>query len=242
MIMSEVPTIPSMIHWQRDRDGGTQVIDAIFFDVGGTILDESREFETWADWFGVPRHTFSAVFGAVIARGLDYRETFRVFRPGFDLAAERERRAAAGKPESFGEEDLYPDARPCLTSLKDQGLFVGLAGNQPARAETILRALDLPVDVIGTSDGWGVEKPSPAFFERVIREGGGDASSILYVGDRPDNDVRPAKEAGMKTCLIRRGPWGHILNIPAVSEQCLFRIDSLDELPSLVAKHNAASG
>lgn len=218
------------------------MIEAIFFDVGGTILDESREFQTWADWLGVPRHMFSAVFGAVIARGLDHRETFRVFRPGFDLATERERRAAAGKPESFGEEDLYPDARPCLTSLKDQGLFVGLAGNQPARAETILRALDLSVDVIGTSDGWGVEKPSPAFFERVIREGGGDASSILYVGDRPDNDARPAKEAGMKACLIRRGPWGYILDIPAVSEQCLFRIDSLNELPSLVAKHNAASG
>ena len=231
-----------MIRWQRDPDGGTQVIDAIFFDVGGTILDESREFETWADWLGVPRHTFSAVFGAVIARGLDYQETFRAFRPDFDLAAELELRAAADKPESFGEEDLYPDARPCLTSLKDQGLFVGLAGNQPAHAETILRALDLSADVIGTSHGWGVQKPSPAFFERVIREGGGDASSILYVGDRPDNDARPAKEAGMKTCLIRRSPWGHILDIPAVSEQCLFRIDSLDELPSLVAKHNAASG
>ncbi|PZG19121.1 haloacid dehalogenase [Micromonospora craterilacus] len=216
------------------------MIDAVFFDVGGTILDESREFETWADWFGVPRHTFSAVFGAAIARGLDWQEPFRVFRPGFDLAAERERRAAAGKPESFGEEDLYPDARPCLASLKDQGLFVGLAGNQPTHAETILRALDLPVDVIGTSDGWGVAKPSPAFFERVVREGGGDAASILYVGDRPDNDVRPATEAGMETCLIRRGPWGHILDMPTVSEQCLFRIDSLDELPNLIAKHNAA--
>ncbi|MBG0561463.1 HAD hydrolase-like protein [Actinoplanes aureus] len=30
-------------------------------------------------------------------------------------------------------------------------------------------------------------------------------SSIRYVGDRPDNDVRPAEDAGMKTCLIRRG-------------------------------------
>ncbi|MBO4205775.1 HAD family hydrolase [Micromonospora echinofusca] len=216
------------------------MIRAVLFDVGGTILDESREFETWADWLGVPRHTFSAVFGAVIARGLDYQETFRTFRPDFDLAAEIERRAAAGRPESFGEEDLYPDARPCLTSLKDQGLFVGLAGNQPAHAETMLHALDLSVDVIGTSYGWGVEKPSPAFFERVVREGGGDASAILYVGDRPDNDARPARAAGMKTCLIRRSPWGHILDLPAVSEQCLFRIDSLDELPSLVAKHNAA--
>ncbi len=106
-------------------------------------------------------------------------------------------------------------------SLKDQGLFVGLAGNQPAHAEATLRALDLPVDVIGTSHGWGVAKPSPAFFERVVAAGGGDASSILYVGDRPDNDVRPALEAGMKTCLIRRGPWGHILDLqPCPSGAC----------------------
>lgn len=217
------------------------MIDAVFFDIGGTILDESREFEAWADWLGVPRHTFSAVFGAAIARGSDWQEPFRVFRPDFDLAVELERRAAAGEPESFGEEDLYPDARSCLAALRDQGLLVGLAGNQPAHAEAILRALDLPVDVIGTSDGWGVAKPSPAFFEHVVREGGGDASSILYVGDRADNDARPAVAAGMKACLIRRSPWGYLLDIPAVSEQCLFRIDSLDELPSLVAKHNAAS-
>ncbi|MEU7803655.1 HAD family hydrolase [Micromonospora arborensis] len=218
------------------------MIKAVFFDVGGTILDESHEFAAWADWLGVPRHTFSAVFGAVMARGLDYQETFRAFRPDFDLAVELERRAAAGQPESFGAEDLYPDARGCLTALREQGLLVGLAGNQPAHAESTLRALDLSVDVIGTSHGWGVAKPAPAFFERVVRHGGGDASSILYVGDRPDNDARPAQEAGMPTCLIRRSPWGHILDLPAVSERCLFRIDSLDELPGLVAKHNAAGG
>ncbi|MFI7489664.1 HAD family hydrolase [Micromonospora echinaurantiaca] len=65
---------------------------------------------------------------------------------------------------------------------------------EPAHAEATLRALDLAVDVVGTSHGWGVAKPSPAFFEHVIREGGGDASSTLYVGDRPDNDARPAKK------------------------------------------------
>ena len=216
------------------------MINAVFFDIGGTIVDESREFQTWADWLGVPRHTLSAVFGAVIARGQSWDETFRVFRPDFDIAAERELRTAAGEPESFGEEDLYSDARACLASLTDQGLLVGLAGNQPAYAEPILRGLDLAVDVIGTSEAWGVAKPAPGFFERVVREGGGDASSILYVGDRPDNDVRPAMAAGMKTCLIRRGPWGHILDLPDVAQRSLFRIDSLDELPSLVAKHNAS--
>lgn len=214
------------------------MISAVFFDVGETIVDESREFGTWADWLGVPRHTFSAVFGAAIARGRDYRETFQVFRPGFDLAAERERRAAAGQAESFGEENLYTDARPCLAALREQGLLVGLAGNQTARAETILRALDLPVDVIGTSDGWGVEKPSAAFFERIAVEAGCAADQVLYVGDRLDNDIRPAQAAGLTTALVRRGPWGYILHDPDVSSRCMFRIDSLAELPGLVGKHN----
>ncbi|MDI1460669.1 HAD family hydrolase [Catellatospora sp. KI3] len=218
------------------------MIRAVFFDVGGTVVDESREFETWADWLGVPRHTLSAVHGSVIARGLDWRQTFEVFRPGFDIEAERGLRAAAGRPESFGERDLYPDARSCLAAMREQGLLVGLAGNQPGWAEAVLRELELPVDVIGTSEGWGVAKPSAGFFERVVREGGGDASAILYVGDRPDNDVRPALAAGMKACLIRRGAWGHILDPAPVADRCLFRIDSLDELPALVAGYNAAHG
>lgn len=213
----------------------------MFFDVGETIVDESREYGTWADWLGVPRHTFSAVFGAVIARGLDYREAFQVFRPGFDLAVERERRAAAGQPEHFSEEDLYPDARPCLVELRELGLRVGLAGNQTARAEAILRALDLRVDVIGASDGWGVEKPSVAFFDRVVAEAGCHSDQVLYVGDRLDNDIRPAQEAGILTALVRRGPWGHILDDKAVSGRCLFQLDSLAELPELVRKHNESA-
>ncbi len=54
----------------------------------------------------VPGHAFSAVFGAVIAQGADCRQAFQYFRPGFDLAAERQRRAEAGQPETFGEADL----------------------------------------------------------------------------------------------------------------------------------------
>jgi HAD superfamily hydrolase (TIGR01549 family) len=218
-----------------------RVIKAVFFDVGETIIDETREYGTWADWLGVPRHTFSAVFGAVIARGLDYRETFQVFRPGFDLAAERERRAVAGQPEGFGEENLYADARPCLSALHAQGLRVGLAGNQTARAESILRSLQLDVDVIGTSDGWGVEKPSIGFFDRVVVEAGCAADEVLYVGDRLDNDIRPAQEAGIQTALVRRGPWGFILNQPETAQRCLFQLDSLEQLSELVRQHNAAS-
>ena len=45
------------------------MIRAVVFDVGETLVDESREYGSWADWLGVPRHTFSSVFGAVIAEG-----------------------------------------------------------------------------------------------------------------------------------------------------------------------------
>ncbi len=214
-------------------------IEAVFFDVGETIVDETREYGTWADWLGVPRHTFSAVFGAVIARGGDYRETFQHFRPGFDLATERQRRAAAGQPEGFAEEDLYPDARPCLAELRQMGLQVGLAGNQTARAEGILKSLDLPVDVIGTSDGWGIEKPSPEFFARIIEEAGCAPGSVLYVGDRLDNDIRPAQQAGLGTALIRRGPWGFILDDGTVRARCLFELASLAELPGALRAHNS---
>lgn len=214
-------------------------IEAVFFDVGETIVDETREYGTWADWLGVPRHTFSAVFGAVIARGGDYRETFQYFRPGFDLRTERERRAQVGQPEWFGEEDLYPDARPCLAALRAQGVRVGLAGNQTSRAEAILRSLDLPVDVIGTSDRWGAEKPSEAFFNRLIAEAGCQASNVMYVGDRLDNDIRPAQRAGLQTAVIRRGPWGYILREQEAASRCQFQLQTLSELPGLVAKHNA---
>ncbi|WP_174189869.1 HAD family hydrolase [Nocardia barduliensis] len=221
-------------------------IDAVFFDVGEVLVDETREYGTWADWLGVPRHTFSAAFGAVIAQGKDYRETFQIFRPGFDLATERERRAAAGQPEWFGEEDLYPDVRPCLSELRAQGLKVGIAGNQTTRAEGILRDLRLPTDVLGTSDSWGASKPSLSFFERLIAEARVPAENILYVGDRIDNDLRPAIELGINAAVIRRGPWGHILRDETAQEilgqdierLSLFHLNSLSELPDLVRKYN----
>ncbi|MDP9827302.1 HAD family hydrolase [Kineosporia succinea] len=215
-------------------------IQAVFFDVGETLVDETLEYGTWADWLGIPRHTFSAVFGAIIARGSDYREVFQYFRPGFDLAEERQRRVDAGLPESFSEQNLYPDARTCLASLQQLGLTVGVAGNQTARAETILRALKLPIDVLGTSDSWNAEKPSIAFFERLVQEAGCPAGEILYVGDRLDNDLLPALDVGLEGAVIKRGPWAHIWADRPELERCLFQLDSLAELPDLVAAHNKA--
>jgi FMN phosphatase YigB (HAD superfamily) len=94
------------------------MVTAVVFDVGETLLDDTREWAAWADWIGVPRHTFSAVVGAVTAAGRDNAETFQIFRPGFDVARERRLREEAGHGEQIREKDLYPDARPCLATLK----------------------------------------------------------------------------------------------------------------------------
>jgi FMN phosphatase YigB (HAD superfamily) len=186
-------------------------IRAVWFDVGETLIDESREYGTWADWLGVPQHTFSAVFGAVIARGGDYREVFQHFRPRFDLHAERQARLDAGVGEYLNGNDLYPDARPCLTALREAGLFVGVAGNQTARAGRFLRELNLPCNVLATSDEWGVAKPDVAFFGKLTEVSGHRPEEIAYVGDRLDNDIAPAAKAGLFTVWLRRGPWGYIL-------------------------------
>lgn len=218
------------------------MIRAVVFDVGECLVNETREYGTWADWLEVPRHTFSAVFGAVIAQGRDYRETFQVFRPGFDLAEEREKRAAAGHPESFDEEDLYPDVRSALSKLRELGYWVGIAGNQTVRAGTILRSLDLPTDMIATSDDWGVAKPDAGFFEAVSTETPCKPHETLYVGDRLDNDIRPAVKAGFKTALIRRGPWAVIQqDDPEAGWLPTFRINSLAELPGRIADLNAGA-
>jgi HAD superfamily hydrolase (TIGR01549 family) len=217
------------------------VITAVVFDVGECLVDESREYGTWADWLGVPRHTFSAVFGAVVARGLDHRAVFQVFRPGFDLDEARQQRAAAGQPEWFGEDDLYADVRPALTRLRAAGLWVGLAGNQTARAGGILRDLGLPADLVVTSEDWGAAKPGPDFFRRMIEAAPAGPDAILYVGDRLDNDIRPAARAGLRTALIRRGPWATIQRDDPDAERVpTMRIDSLAELPDRIAAFNAA--
>ena len=218
------------------------MIRAVVFDVGECLVNETREYGTWADWLGVPRHTFASVFGAVIAQARDYREVFQEFRPGFDLHAEREARARAGKPEWFGEEDLYPDVRPALAKLRGDGLWVGIAGNQTVRAGGLLRELFTgDVDLIGTSDDWGASKPDVAFFERVAEVTPAQVGEILYVGDRLDNDILPAAAAGMHTALIRRGPWAHIQwGTEDAVKTPTFRITDLAELPALVAGFNAA--
>ncbi|MFF7752647.1 HAD family hydrolase [Streptomyces sp. NPDC007971] len=211
------------------------MIDTVVLDVGETITRDDRYWASWADWLGIPRHTLSALVGAVVARGMDNSEALRLVRPGIDVAAEYRARQAAGRGECLDEADLYEDVRPALTMLRQHGVRVVIAGNQTVRAGELLRGLDLPADVVVTSGEWGVAKPQPEFFRRVGEVAQTSPQRTVYVGDHPANDVFPAKEAGLRTAHIRRGPWGHLwADDPDVIAAADWRIDGLGELAALL--------
>lgn len=190
-------------------------VRAVVFDVGETLVDETGMWERAADVAGVPRFTLMGVLGGLAARGEPHNRAWEI------LGVEHP--ASTWEPEDF-----YPDALPCVDTLRSQGYAVGAVGNTPAETEELLRE---HFDLVGSSGRWGIEKPAPEFFERIVEETGFTPGEIAYVGDRVDNDIRPAITAGMHAIHIRRGPWGHLFAAPLRA----LRILDLSELPEALA-------
>jgi FMN phosphatase YigB (HAD superfamily) len=203
-------------------------VKAVFFDVGETLVNEAGYWARVARLVGVPRHVMWAALGAAIAAGEHHRAAFA--RLGIE-------RPAAADDVVFGRGELYPDAVPCLARLHADGYVVGVAGNHTEAIARWIENEDLPVDVVGSSAGWGVEKPAAAFFERIVAEAGCAPDEVVYVGDRVDNDVVPAAAAGLFAVHVRRGPWGYLQR---GGERAAARIDSLAELPSLLAREQGS--
>jgi len=147
-------------------------IRAVCFDVGETLIDETRHWIEWANFLGVPAMTLFTAIGVVMERGQSLRRVFEIFKPGLDPGTARKQRAAQGWTYDFTAQDLYPDAIPCLNVLRQRGYKVLIAGNQPVESEAALARLDLPADLIASSGGWGISKPDPRFFAKVIEAAG----------------------------------------------------------------------
>jgi FMN phosphatase YigB (HAD superfamily) len=210
-------------------------VRAVFVDVGETLLDRSREYAAWATLLGVRPHTFSAVFGAVVSRGGDVSDVVRHFRPDGDRAGVRAQLIASGAAPTLAESDLYPGARAALSQLRSGGLYVGIAGNQPADIGAQLRDLGLPVDALLVSDELRVAKPDPAFFHLLAERAGCLISELVYVGDQLDNDVRAALDAGARSIRVRTGPWGQLTADPMLEQRCLAVLDSIADLPATLS-------
>jgi len=198
------------------RESPTDHLTYVVFDVGETLVDETATWERAADAAGVPRFTLMGVLGGLAARGEHHLRVWEIL--------------GVARPEGapFERAALYPDAEPCLRALRPR-YRLGLAGNASRDAYS---RLGLEVDFVADSTEWEVEKPAPAFFDRLAETCGCEPAAIAYVGDRVDNDVVPARAAGMRAIHVRRGPWGHMHTPPAGTPQ----IRSLAELPEVLER------
>jgi len=205
------------------------MITTVVFDAGETLVNESRLWRGWAERLEVPAHVLFAVLGAAIERGEHHGRIFEVLRPGFDPRS-------AGVRERFESGDLYPDVAGCLRALDRLGFRIGVAGNQPEGLEEVFEGL--PVKFVASAARWKVEKPSGLFFRKLAEEAHAAPGEIAYVGDRLDNDVLPALEAGMIAVFIRRGPWGYVHSRRPEAARAHIRIESLDELPDRLVRYS----
>ena len=192
---------------------------AVVFDVGETLVDESRAWSEQARTAGVTPFSLMAAIGSVISQGRDHRDAWAVLGV-----------APPDLTPDIRTRDLYPDALDCLRAARATGLVVGVAGNQPRGAEAALGAAGVDVDFVAASATWRVAKPSLEFFRRVVTETQTDPRHVLYVGDRLDNDIRPARAAGLRTAWLRRGPWAYLQQPRADEARPDLELDDLTQL------------
>lgn len=208
------------------------MISWVVFDVGGVLVDEARLIRGWAYVLELTESDFTQKLREGIAAEKGIGGTIRELAPHVDIKAHRARLNGLEIP---GEGDLYPDVREGLAALRRGGFRIGIAGNQPPGVAEALTGLKLDADFIATSAQWGVSKPDAGFFAEVLKATGVEPAQIAYVGDRLDNDVEPARAAGMHPVFIPRGLWGEVHDIR--DRGGCRRITSLVELGDCLAAH-----
>jgi len=197
-------------------------VEILVFDVGETLVDETRMWTDHAREIGATPFTLMAALGSLIERGRDHREVWSVLGTGRPV-----------RPFVPRLSDLYPDALDCLRAARIAGMRIGIAANQPAGVVDRLADLGIETDLTVSSHDLGVAKPDPEFFAALTRRAGAEAGRILYVGDRLDNDILPARAAGMRTAFLRRGPWALIQSRSDAPGADLV-LDSLDQLTRIL--------
>ena len=117
----------------------------------------------------------------------------------------------------------YEDVGESLATLAGRGFTLIAATN--GNAVLAPHAFMAHVAHHQRAEAVGVSKPDPAFFARAVADAGGQPELSLSVGDRVENDVTPARAAGLQALLLDRH--GHAPDVVP-------RISSLSELLALV--------
>lgn len=176
-----------------------QNIKWIFFDVGSTLVDETKACDRRArEMIAGTRITFRQFDEARI----------RFAKLGLNGDSEAAKYFGLTKTPWHSEDEIpFPDTEDTLKFLTRQRYRLGIIANQNPGTSQRLQSWGLLqyFDVVAASSEIGVAKPEPEIFLRALEMAGCKAEEAAMVGDRLDNDILPAKKLGMKTVWIRKG-------------------------------------
>jgi putative hydrolase of the HAD superfamily len=128
---------------------------------------------------------------------------------------------------------LYPDTLRTLRAL--HGTFrLGLVSDAQRffiEPEIRILGLDRFFDVVVISSCEGFHKPDPRMFRRALERLGLEPEQVTYVGDHVERDICGARQARLRTVLIRRDGVPETRDPPCLPDHT---IRTLDELPALL--------
>lgn len=194
---------------------------AVFFDLGGTLVDRARDREMCAYWSQRGVRLGSADVAPVLYRAdrhfMECRpELWRAAGPEFQsqywglVHAELGLTAPAPSvcAQWGGPWHVYPDAWGALRQLRRAGTPLALVSNWDGTARRILALTGLGscFDVVAVSAEVGWEKPDPQIFRWTAERLGVRPEDCLHVGDNYWDDVVGAGCAAVQPVLLHRHP------------------------------------
>ena len=175
------------------------MIKWIFFDVGSTLVDETKAYD---------HRALDAIAGTNITFQEFDEMRIDLARQGLDGNSAAIKHFGLTKTPWHSEDELpYTDAESTLAHLFQRGYKLGIIANQKPGTSERLESWKLRqyFDIIVASAEIGYAKPDLRIFEKALELAGCTAQECVMVGDRLDNDMHPAKAVGMTTVWIKNG-------------------------------------
>ncbi|MBQ8175551.1 MAG: HAD-IA family hydrolase [Oscillospiraceae bacterium] len=178
------------------------MIKWLFFDLGGTVYDETFSDKQRIDGL-IEKAQLDIAYSDFYA---EMQKSAAEFAPSPFSAARGKFGIKDNVPYSNEKEILYPNAVEVIKKLSEK-YRLGIIANQPPNTDERLKndgLYDL-FEICLLSECVNLFKPDMAFFECAFEEAGCNPYEAVMIGDRLDNDVFPAKSVGMKTVRVVQG-------------------------------------